>query len=158
VAGQFTSQPDGLILHGSRSGQHWTLGQEFDVTRRYCVNNPEGLSWQATIGEDRYSVHMDSRSWGWSAREHSYRYLALEFSQANLGDPISDAQVRAAVAWVKAEALKSWPLLNLTKPGALPTHAELPAGVRDGKTDAYELGDSRADDLRRRILAQLRAR
>lgn len=153
--GPFANPPLGVILHGSRSGLERPVSAEFDSTRQYCVTNPDGYAWQATIGEDAYSVHMPCSQWGWSAREASYAYLAVEFSQANLSDPVSDAQVRAFVAWFKAEALHYWPALDVYGAGSLPMHSELPAGIRDGKTDAFIAYSGQAVDLRYRIRAAL---
>lgn len=147
--------PQGVILHGSRSGSATnTTAQEYLGTARYAVNEPGGLGWNATVGDDQIAVHMGYDQWGWNARGCSPVYLAVEFAQAVEARSISDAQVRAA-CWFFQQARARWPNL----PANFPTHAELdgtPAyGQRDGKTDVFSRGSPRADELRARIYARL---
>ena len=156
VAGTFVHKPLGIILHGSRSGQQWSIGSEFDSCRNFAAGGANGLGWNATVGEDEYSIHMTARQWGWNARSPaSQTLLAVELAQAQLVDPITDAQVRAFVHWYEHEVVPVWGPLDLSSDGALPTHAELPAGIADGKTDCFPRNDPRADDLRARIRAAL---
>jgi hypothetical protein len=110
------------------------------------VGEPGGLGWSATIGEDRVALHMGFNEWGWNAREHSSIYLGCEFAQPTVIAAISDGQVRA-FAWFVREAKKTWPGL----PMFFPTHAELPAGIRDGKSDVFPLGSIWTEELRARI-------
>lgn len=155
MAGTFAYRPVGIILHGSRSGQAWSIGREFVSTRNYATSGIE-LGWNATIGPDAYSVHMTAREWGWNARSPaSQTLLAVEFAQAQLSDPITDAQVRAFVHWYEHEVMPMWGALDLSADAALPMHSELPAGVQDGKTDAFTRNSERANDLRARIRAAL---
>jgi hypothetical protein len=160
VAGTFASKPKGIILHGSRSGQDWSVAREFDSCRNYAASGAGGLGWNATVGQlidgtSAYSVHMSARQWGWSARHHSNDYLAVEFAQAQLSDAITDAQVQAFAAWYRAEVVPVWGALDLSGPDALPMHSELAAGQADGKTDAFLKFSGQANDLRRRIRAAL---
>lgn len=150
-------EPGGVILHGSRSGATGnTTHQEFLGTANYAVNEPSGLGWNATIGDDEIALHMSTRQWGWNARACSDLYLAVEFAQPVEATPISDAQVRA-FCWFFAQARKAWPQL----PKNFPTHAELDGtpdygGYYDGKTDVFSREDSaRVFDLRQRITARL---
>lgn len=158
-AGTFSATPKGIILHGSRSGAAGNpKSQEYLGTARYEVNNPDGLGWNATIGEGRVAVHLDPTQWGWNARGASDDYLGVELAQATVDEPISDAQVAAFVDWVRTRVLPAWPDL----PMSFPTHAELDGtaiygNYHDGKTDAFPKGDPRADDLRARIMAGLGA-
>lgn len=154
--GPFSAVPVGCVLHGSRSGKEQSLRLEYIGTARYCQTNPDGLSWHSTIGEDSYAVHLDAHQWGWHCREASQTYLGVEFAQPTVDDAITDGQVRAFVAWWRREVLPVWPRLALDRT-PLPTHAELPAGRRDGKSDVFPVGDPRADDLRRRIRAEWQA-
>mgnify|MGYP001578138726 CR=1 FL=1 len=123
--------PRGIILHATRSGRDWSEEEEFNGTCTFVANGAAGLGWNCTVGPGRLTVHSPADAWGWNAREHSPRYLALEFAQARPGDAISARQVRAAAWWIEHEALREWPLL----PHRLVEHRELPAGVRDGKSD-----------------------
>lgn len=149
-AGSFAATPSGVILHSSRSGTANDPAQEWLGTSNFAMSGIE-LGWNATIGPDRLAIHLPADQWGWNAREHSHTHLAVEFSQAKPGQPINDDQVRA-FAWYFLNVLrKRWPSL----PASFPTHAELPAGIRDGKTDPYRNGDAAADDLRARILAHI---
>lgn len=150
-AGRFAQTPLGVILHGSRSGAASNpTAAEYVGTAHWAVANPDSLGWSATIGSDIIALHMPFAAWGWNAREHSSVYLAVELAQAVEAQPISDGQVRA-VAWFFQQAKKTWPNL----PRFFPTHAELPAGVRDGKTDVFSRGSARTDELRARINAAL---
>lgn len=151
--------PRGIILHGSRSG---ALGppspagrhKEYIGTANYAVNEPGGLGWNATVGEDEIAVHMAFNRWGWNARGCSSLYLAVEFAQPLESWPITDAQVRA-FCWFFGEARKMWPAL----PASFPTHAELDGttlyGTYDGKTDVFSRDSPQTEDLRRRIHARL---
>ncbi len=142
--------PQGVILHSSRSGSNNDPNQEWTGTSNFAASGIE-LGWNATIGPDKIAIHLPADEWGWNAREHSSQYLAVEFSQAKLGQPIDDDQVRA-FAWYFLKYLKAkWPYLQTT----FPTHAELPAGIRDGKTDPFANGSILANDLRARIQAHI---
>lgn len=157
IGGTFAAQPQGCILHGSRSGHaEWTIGQETFSTATYAANGANGLGWNVTVGEGVYCVHIDPRHWGWNAYGASQRYLAVEFAQATVDKPITDGQVAAFVAWWRRFVRPVWPDLDLTAPGAMPAHSELPEGIKDGKTDTFPRGDPRNDDLRARIVARLR--
>jgi len=156
IAGSFARTPLGIILHGSRSGSTInTRHQEFLGTSRYAVNEPNGLGWSATIGDDELSLHMTNRQWGWNARGASDNFLAVEFAQPGMTWAISDGQVNAFV-WFLLEARRTWPAL----PSYFPTHAELDGtpvygGTLDGKTDVFPKGDARTDVLRERIARRL---
>lgn len=150
VAGKFASAPTSVILHGSRSGSGNNTEQEYQGTSNYAMNEPGGLGWNATIGDGKYCMHMNMDQWGWNARGASQKYLGVEFAQATADLPISDAQVEAFCAFF-AEAKKTWPNLGTD----FPTHAELPEGIADGKSDVFPIHDPRADELRARIMARL---
>ena len=151
VAGAFSQTPQGVILHGSRSGiPGRPVAAEYDGTRRYAASGIE-LGWNVTIGNDAISLHMQPDQWGWSARQHSKFYLAVEFAQATAAQTITDGQVRAFCWWIQTVVKPRWPYLS----SAMPMHSELPAGITDGKTDCYPVGDPRANELRARILAGL---
>lgn len=156
VAGIFTRPPKGVILHGSRSGAVAnSTHAEFLGTANYAHNNPDGLGWNATIGDDEIAMHMLSTRWGWNARACSMSYLAVEFAQPVAATPVTDAQVRA-FCWFFEQSRRAWPTLPLY----LPTHAELDGtpeygGYHDGKTDVFPKGDFRADALRTRIINTL---
>lgn len=153
-AGVFVVPPQGVILHGTRSGQDKTVDQEYTGTVSFAANGAGGLGWHATIGEDAITEHMRADEWGWNARAASPYYIALEFSQARLGDEITDGQVRAA-AWYIAKVIRPrWPRLPLI----FRTHAELDGvdtGAYDGKTDTHPKRDPGADRLRARLRAEL---
>lgn len=141
----FAVKPTGVILHGSRSGRAQSIQDEFNGTANYAASGIE-LGWHATIGEDAVALHMGYRQWGWNARGASTYYLAVEFAQPRLSDHISDGQIRA-FCWFVQRAREAWPTLPLT----FPTHAELPEGIKDGKTDVFPNGDA----IRARIFARL---
>lgn len=152
----FSSEPKGFILHGSRSGNSsLTKEQEYQGCANWCLNNPDDLSWNATIGENKYAQHMSAGVWGWNARAASDNYIAVEFAQTTKNEPITDAQVDAFVAFVKDSVLLIWPNI----PYVLVTHAEVEntgeTGKRDGKDDVFPFGDPRAAELKKRILDKL---
>lgn len=148
VAGQFATTPQGVILHGTRSGQAWSVDQEYQATRRYVLAGADGLGWNLTVGDGIIAVHMSPREWGWNARQHSAAYLAVELAQARLGDGITDGQIDAVCWWWTTVARAIWPDL----PATFVNHADLPAGVVDGKTDVEPRGQH---SVRDRILARL---
>lgn len=149
VAGTFGDTPKGILLHGSRGGAD-NRAKEYQGTANWAASPANNLGWNATIGEGVYCVHMTARQWGWNAREHSSLYLAVEFAQPTINDPITDRQVAAFVAWWRADVLPVWPTLTVDRT-PLPAHSEMPAGKRDGKSDTYPAGDKRNDELRQRI-------
>ena len=156
AAGRFRGTPKGVILHSSRSGAAGrSCHQEFEGTAAWNGNNPDGLSWSATIGDDEIAIHHDPTEWGHNARRASSSYLAVEFAQPTQAEAITDGQVRAFCWWLRAHVLKQWPQLARH----FPTHAEIEAngetGQHDGKSDVFPLGDARADELRARIIARL---
>ncbi len=152
ASGTFQVQPQGVILHGTRSGQNYTTRQEYDATVNYVKNGAGGLGWSATIGDDVIALHLLAGEWGWNSRAASSKYLAVEFAQATVDREISPAQVKVFAWWFLNRARVAWPNLPLT----FPTHAELPEGQADGKTDPMPRGDPRADQLRARILAEIK--
>lgn len=144
-----------MILHGSRSGRPQPTHDEYVGTARYAAVEPNGLGWNATIGSDEIALHIPLSHWGWNARAASSHYLAVEFAQPTVNDPITDGQVRA-FCWWYGEAKQRWPALSKS----MPTHAELDGSVEyggyyDGKTDVFPKGDHRTTDLRQRILNRL---
>jgi hypothetical protein len=155
AADVFAGTPRGVILHGSRSGHPQSTHAEYVGTANYAVDEPNGLGWNATIGDDEVAIHILSDEWGWNARTASSHYLAVEFAQPTVNDPISDAQVRA-FCWWWIETKKMWPSLSKY----MPTHAELDGtieygGYTDGKTDVFPKTDARATELRQRIISRL---
>jgi hypothetical protein len=153
--GAFTERPRGIILHGSRSGQSWSISREFDSCRNYAAGGANGLGWNITCGELEYSIHLSPRKWGWNARSASRSYLGVELAQANFGDPITDAMVTALVHWYKHEVVPIWGELPLGSDAALPTHNSLPEGKADGKSDCMIDPSPDLTDLRKRIRARL---
>ena len=142
-------------MHGSRSGHNELVGHaEFIGTSNYAADNPLGLGWNATIGDDEISIHMPVSRWGWNARGCSSHYIGVEFSQPTESIEITDGQVRAFVWYVK-EVIKFWPNL----PMYFPTHAELDGtteyGGSDGKTDVFHKGSPATIELRSRIMREL---
>jgi hypothetical protein len=134
VIGLIPIIPKGIILHSTRSGQQYDEIEEYDGTVGYVRRGADGHGWHVTIGPDRVAMHMTPREWGWNARWHSSEYLAIEFSQSNLGWEISDRQLRAAAWWIKNYVVPIWPRAVATN---YVFHSELAAGIADGKTDAY---------------------
>lgn len=152
VAGTFAAQPQGVILHGTRSGQQgYSTEQEYRATVNYVGGGAAGLGWSITVGDGVYCAHMSPMHWGWNARGASRRFLAAELAQPTSDHPISDSQVSAFCWWFLNIARVAWPNL----PAYFPTHAELPEGIIDGKSDVYPRGDGRADELRGRIMTIL---
>jgi len=156
AAGHFGNTPKGVILHSSRSGAaSKSCHEEFEGTAAWNGANPDGLAWNATVGDDEIAIHLDPADWGWNARRASSSYLAVEFAQPTAAQAVTDGQVRAFCWWLRARVLKQWPEF----PRNFPTHAEVEArgetGQHDGKSDVFPLGDPRADELRARIAARL---
>jgi hypothetical protein len=63
IAGTFARQPLDVVLHGSQSGLERSTLAEFESTARYAVNEPDGYSWNVTIGDDAIAVHMAGKQW-----------------------------------------------------------------------------------------------
>lgn len=152
VQGEMTA-PKGLLLHSSRSGHAGNSEMlEYQATARYCVYNPDGLAWHASVGPGIIAVHMTPRQWGWNARAPaSQQYIAVEFAQPTIGDAISDEQIEAYCWWVLNEVLPVWPNL----PHVLVHHASLASGIADGKSDVYPNGDARQEQFSQRVRAGL---
>lgn len=157
IAGTFKTAPVGIILHGSR-GNAATLDAEYRGTTKWAITNPNGFCWNATIGENIYALHLTARQWGWNAREASSTHLAAEFAQPTVKHFITDAQVAAFVEWYREQVRPVWPHLTLATDEQMPMHSELPAGIRDGKSDAYPRGDVLGANLRQRIRAEIARR
>lgn len=157
IAGTFTQQPLGFILHGSRSGKVGNpKNTEALGCANWCINNPDGLGWHASIGEDLYYVHMNANQWGWNARGASDNYVAVEFAQGVVQEPITDGQVRAFVHFVQHQILPTYPNIPIT----FVTHADIDGtavygGQRDGKTDVFPKNDPRTAELIARINSDL---
>lgn len=118
----------------------------------YAESGANGLAWHVTIGDDEIAIHLDPEDWGWHAREFSIDWLGIEFAQATIDKPISDAQIRAAVWWLRQCAMKAYPTLD---PSHFIFHSEIGPGIADGKTDPYPNRSAELAELRRRILAAL---
>lgn len=154
IATAFTRTPEGIILHATRSGQaSYSEIEEWEGTVNWVRNGVSGtgLGWHITAGPDRVAIHMPVTHWGWNARYHSGAYLAIEFAQPVLGAPISDETLDSAAWWINEVARAQWPNLPLT----LVHHSELPAGIRDGKTDVAARATPEAEEFRQRVLSRL---
>lgn len=157
IAGAMVGTPKGFLLHGSRSGIKGNpKKQEALACANWCINNPDGMGWHATIGEGEYYVHMPANKWGWNAFEASKSYIAVEFAQATVDEAISDAQVEAFVSFCKNEVFPVYPNIPLV----LKTHAEVEKSGEtvktSGKTDVFPYGDARAEELKQRIMNTLK--
>lgn len=157
VAGRFAGTPKGVVLHGSRSGKAGNpLDAEYRGTAAWCVNNPDGLGWHATIGEGRVAVHLDPKEWGWHARSASRHYIGVEIAQPT----VDDDPTPCATATADYIFDRVWPVWG--EIWHFPSHAELEAwgetGQRDGKTDLYPPGDERMNVFRELVYARLRER
>lgn len=159
VSGEFASPPQGVILHGSRSGIDGNpIDAEYLATARHALNEPNGRGWHATIGNNAIALHLPFTHWGENARGCSGLYLAVSFAQPNKVQPISDGQIRA-FCWFFVQARQAWPQLPLM----FTSHANLDGSAdygheRDGATDPFPRGANLADELRMRIdhvLAQI---
>ncbi len=151
VAGEFKHTPQGVVLHGSRSGLRRDRHAEFRSTVNYAVSGANGLAWHATVGDDVVALHMPCGSWGYHARSWSSDWLGVEFAQATVEDDISDGQVDTVCWWFKNVARKRWPTL----PAHFIGHAEIPPGILDGNTDPYPNRSAQMQGLRKRILGGL---
>lgn len=159
VEGFFISalvNPQGCILHGSRSGQDYNKLEEYNSTVNFVRDgayDAEGtpLGWNVTIGEDRYSIHNRKR-WGWNAGKHSRDFVAAEFAQAKVGEPITDAQLDMFEHWWRSVVMVDYPNI----PMFFINHSELEQGIAAGKTDAGRIG-AEANMLRERIMERLAA-
>lgn len=148
VAGSFIATPLGIILHSTRSTvARYSEREEWGATINYVRNGAGGLGWHATIGPGLCAIHMAPDQWGHNAREHSAAYIAIELAQSTVDKPISDAEVETAAWYIKEHVLPRWPALPMN----LVLHSELPAGRRDGKTDAYAHDDPRGAELKQRL-------
>jgi hypothetical protein len=129
--------PLGIIVHGSRSEQsERTIDEEFTGTVSYASGGADGKAWNVTVGDRCWARHAGPQKWGWNAREHSSDYLAVEFAQPNLGDPITDGQIEAYVDWYVTDVVPWWG--RVVTPTVM--HAALLAGIRDGKSDLFPIG------------------
>lgn len=144
--------PRHIWLHGSRSGQLWSVKSEFDSTRGYARRGANGLGWGATAGEGEYSVHYNARRWGHNIRELSDDGQAIEFAQSRLGVPISDRMVWTAACYIHDEVFAAFPSLNADNVVLL-EHWETAPGRRDGKSD---IDPSRPGELAGRVRDELR--
>lgn len=152
VAGRLTRTPIGIILHSTRSTvARYSEAEEWGATVNYVRRGAAGLGWHATIGPGLLAIHMEADEWGHNAREHSSTYIAIELAQSTADKPISDESVESAAWYVRDRVLPRWPALSMN----LVLHSELPAGVRDGKSDAFPRDDERGADLKLRLRALL---
>lgn len=143
--------PEGCILHGTRSDQPYNKREEYDSTVNYVRNGTDGITgWNVTIAEDRYCEHMSPKQWGWNARGHSRLFIAAEFAQAKVGEPITDKQLDMFEHWWRFKVKPAHPNIPLF----FINHSELEAGIADGKTDAARRG-AEAEALRERIMERL---
>lgn len=155
--GSLPPTPRGVIQHGSRSGRRISIQEEFESTDGWAANPSNILGWHATIGEGIISLHMPVRNWGWNAFQASTVYVAAEYAQPLEEYAISDLMVRTHNWWFARVVREAFPRIPLH----FPTHSEVEASgeighAPSGKTDAFSLGSPKADDLRARIVANLR--
>lgn len=118
----------------------------------FAEGGANDLAWHATVGDDEVAIHLEADEWGYHAREFSRDWIGIEFAQATIDRPICDAQIRAALWYLRRCVLPVYPELDLSH---FMFHSECAAGVRDGKTDPFANHSSELADLRRRILETL---
>lgn len=167
VAGSFALPPKGIVLHSSRSGrmltpagEPWTVMHEFQSTCNWAKNPANEWGWNITIGPNVWAAHMRATEFGINCgTKASSQYLAVEFSQALLGQPIVQEQVAAFAAMWREYIVPVWPhlvALEAVDRLLLPHHSEMPQGKSDGKSDVYPAGSADTDLFRARIRAALR--
>jgi predicted RNA polymerase sigma factor len=90
ASGEFTSAPQGVILHGSRSGIDGNaMDAQYVSTVRYAVDEPDRHGWHATIGADVLQAAL--------ARDRLGEFQA----QAAIAALHADAQTVEATDWVQ---------------------------------------------------------
>lgn len=136
MAGSFATTPFGMILHGTRSTQPYSVDREYMATLNYIAVGAGGLGWNATVGNGVVCLHMALDQWGHNAREHSSHWVAVEIAQALLGWEVTDSQIEG-VAWLWVQCREKF---GERFPLRFVNHSDLPAGVRDGKTDIEPRG------------------
>lgn len=150
VAGRLVN-PQGVILHSTRSGRAIGEQAEYEGTVSYVRNGAGGLGWNCTVGPGVICEHMDPDQYGWNARGASSRYVAIEHAQARLGDPVSDQLLDASAWYIQHVVYARWPNM----PRTLIHHSELSEGMSDGKSDMALAGSAAAEELRQRLLSRL---
>ena len=158
--GTFPRVP-GAVIHGSRSGiTTRTIAQEFIRTAEYCQNNPGGLAWQFTIGNDEYAQHLRADQIGfragWHAGEANFTHIGFEFAQRTSRDTITDDQIEAFGHAVQTRILPIYPKWLDGLDRGMVMHSELPGGIDQGKSDVYPRFDSRWPALKTRLLEAAR--
>jgi hypothetical protein len=167
VAGEFALPPKGIVLHSSRSGctltpagEPWTTMHEFQSTCNWAKNAANEYGWNVTVGPNVWAAHMRPTQYGINCgTKASGEYLAVEFSQALLGQPIVQEQVTAFAAMWRDYIVPVWPHLAATEAAnrlLLPAHSEMPQGVADGKTDPWPKATAELDQFRARLRAALK--
>jgi len=155
--GSLPPTPRGVLQHGSRSGRPLTYQQEFDGTGRWAMNPDNVLGWNCTIGEGIIDIHLPIRNFGWNAFGASAVYVAVEYAQPTEAYPITDLMVRTHNWFFAAVVRPAFPRIPLH----FPSHAEVEhtgeiGHTPSGKSDAFSYGSPRMQDLRARILKNLR--
>jgi hypothetical protein len=155
--GSLPPTPRGVIQHGSRSGRPLTYQQEFESTDRWAMNPDNVLGWHATIGEGIISLHLPIKNFGWNAFAASAVYVAVEYAQPTEAYPITDLMVRTHNWFFATLVRPAFPRIPLH----FPSHSEVEHSgeilhTPSGKTDAFSYGSPQMDDLRARILKNLK--
>lgn len=146
-----------MLQHGSRSGRPLTYHQEFEGTNGWAMNPDNVLGWHATVAENEISIHLPLRAFGWNAFGASALYVAVEYAQPTESYPITDAMVRTHNWFFATMVRPAFPHIPLH----FPSHSEVEASgeiahTPSGKTDVFSLNSSRMENLRARIIANLR--
>ncbi len=122
----------GCVMHSTRGGGA-TPDAEFQGTLNWFANPASQVSAHIVVGPDgTIATCVDPALVAWHAREENARRLGIELVQAKLGGPILEVQLQAAAWWLQQQAARfGFPLTA----AALPEHKDVPAGIRDGKSD-----------------------
>jgi hypothetical protein len=94
---------------------------------------------------------MGPKEFGWNCGNESDEWIAAEFAQPTIDDPIDDTQVDAYCWWVRNEVLPVWPRL----PHVIVAHSDLQQGIAQGKSDPYRRGSPELEAFKGRVRQRL---
>ena len=135
--GDKRKQTLGVIVHSTRSDKPISLDEEYRRAREWLCNPASEVSAHTLVGPkpDMVARLVDPDDEAYHAREHNATHLAIELVQPKLGVTIPDITWRLAAREVAGWCVRYYIPIAWSTTRGIAEHREMPAGIREGKSD-----------------------
>lgn len=149
--GWFDGPPVGIAIHSTRSGvanRETIVGHDREMlsTTNWFKSEDSRASANIVVSPRETVQTVPDHRYAWHAKEHSWKTLSIEVTQALATQPYYDEQYERAAAvchvWCHNFSIpKEYLYVYIDGMKGITGHENLPQGVRDGKSDPGPMWD-----------------